>query len=97
MFRFLAVNLDGNTIGLGSLSAALVAALGYMLRDRRDSDTRVDRATTIIVDTIKAERDRAIADNERLRARVDELVEERDDLRERNRIQQFRLGVKENE
>lgn len=97
MIRVFALAVDGNTIGLGGLSGALVIALGYMLRDRRDSDSRVDKANSFIVETLKAERDRAFADADRLRSALEEVRQQRDDERERNRILQLRLGLREDQ
>lgn len=81
----------GETIGYGAVATALVVALGYMIRDRRDSDKRVDEAVGRLIANEqkradRAEKARGIAYDARDRA-----VAERDD--ERAAHEQTRLEL----
>lgn len=71
----------GETIGYGAVATALVTALYYMIRDRRDSDRRVDKAVDRL---IKIEQDRAERAERSKQAAYDErdrLRKQRDDER----------------
>lgn len=80
-----------NTVPLYTVSGMLVVALGYMLRDRRDTDKRVDVATAARLADSHAERDRARESEEKAWAAAERFEAQRDDALERNRILQVRL------
>jgi hypothetical protein len=88
-------DFDGNTVGLGTVSGALVIALGYMLRDRRDSDKRVDSATSQVVKTIADERDRALKAEAVAYAARDTAVRERDEAEKQLNLLGYRLQTTE--
>jgi hypothetical protein len=94
MFTTLAA-IDGNLVGLGTVSGTLVVALGYMLRDRRDTDNRVDRANAAVLAEVKHQRDEALADVGRLRDQLGRAYTEIDQLKQGTRILQYRLGLHE--
>lgn len=89
--------IDGNVVGIGGLSGALVVATGYMLRDRRDTDTRVDKATQTVIDNIAGERDRALQAERDTTVELKALQKALEDANERTRIVQFRLQIAEAE
>lgn len=87
--------IDGNLVGLGTVSGTLVVALGYMLHDRRDTDRRVDTANAAVLAEVKKQRDDALATIAGLRDQLGRAYTELDQVKEGNRILQFRLGLQE--
>lgn len=92
MLSFLA-DIDGNIVGLGSLSGGLVIALGYMLRHSRDSDTRVDKAYEQTVTNMREQRDQALKDRDEAVRREFAAAAERDHALDELRVAQSQLQV----
>lgn len=64
--------VDPNLIGLGTLSGALVVAIGYMLAHGRDTDRRVDRANQLMIDSVTRENERLVRERDAILKRSED-------------------------